>query len=238
MIYKGDKKINAIHAGSREVNSVYRGKDLVFSKSDGGLPAEYQAVEYIESTGTQYIDTGIAPSPNFRFDMKAAFTTTNGAQVAAGAYQKVSTGYHVFCAIFRSRDGLFQFATMTDSPQLTYTIGASDTNIHEVSYDIYGSKYLFDGTEYELVYPYVFTMSKAITLFVYNSEVLEAYAKARMYSVQIYDADTLVRDFVPCYRKFDGAVGMYDLCGSASSFDGTPFYGNLGNGDFIKGKNV
>lgn len=27
-----------------------------------GLPSEYQEVEYLESTGTQYIDTGVIPN--------------------------------------------------------------------------------------------------------------------------------------------------------------------------------
>jgi hypothetical protein len=36
-------------------------------------------------------------------------------------------------------------------------------------------------------------------------------AKAQWYYVKIYDGDTMLRSFVPCYRKSDNVVGMYDL---------------------------
>lgn len=39
-----------------DIKRVYKGNKLVFFK--GLLPKEYQEVEYLESTGTQYIDTG------------------------------------------------------------------------------------------------------------------------------------------------------------------------------------
>lgn len=37
---------------------------LMGVQQHGGLPAGYQEVEYIESTGTQYIDTGIIGNSN------------------------------------------------------------------------------------------------------------------------------------------------------------------------------
>ena len=39
-------------------------------KKSSRLPSEYQEVEYIESTGTQYIDTGLTPNGNYSFDIK------------------------------------------------------------------------------------------------------------------------------------------------------------------------
>ena len=45
-----------------------------------------------------------------------------------------------------------------------------------------------------------------------------------LYSCQIYDNGTLVRDFVPCING-SGEVGLYDLVGKQ-------FYGNAGTGVF------
>ena len=33
------------------------------------LPIEYQPVEYIESTGLEYINTGLVPNQNYGFDV-------------------------------------------------------------------------------------------------------------------------------------------------------------------------
>ena len=43
------------------------------NSKQGKLPSEYQQVEYIESTGTQYIDTGINPISSTRIDINFAY---------------------------------------------------------------------------------------------------------------------------------------------------------------------
>lgn len=39
------------------------------------LPAGYTRLAYIESTGTQYIDTGLAPTKNFRIVVDMVWTS-------------------------------------------------------------------------------------------------------------------------------------------------------------------
>ena len=48
----------------------------------------------------------------------------------------------------------------------------------------------------------------------------------------------LVMDLVPCYRKSDGVIGMYDLCGNVCPLTGTAFFINAGTGSFTKGSDV
>ena len=48
---------------------------------------------------------------------------------------------------------------------------------------------------------------------------------AKLYSCQIYDNGTLVRDYVPCMTA-DGEVGLYDVVTRM-------FFGNAGTGVFI-----
>lgn len=50
------------------------------------------------------------------------------------------------------------------------------------------------------------------------------------YSFKIWKGDTLLREFVPCYRKSDNVIGMYDIV------EGT-FYTNCGTGQFLAGPN-
>lgn len=65
-------------------------------------------------------------------------------------------------------------------------------------------------------------------LFAVNeAQTVRYYAGARIYSCQIYDNGTLVRDFVPCV-DYSGEVGLYDLVNAV-------FYGSSGTGVFSAG---
>ena len=57
------------------------------------------------------------------------------------------------------------------------------------------------------------------------------YLHGRIYYAKIYDNGTLVRDLVPCYRKSDGVIGMYDKVNHI-------FYQNAGTGTFGKGEDI
>ena len=43
--------------------------------------------------------------------------------------------------------------------------------------------------------------------------------------------DIVTREFIPCYRKQDGEIGLYDLINNQ-------FYSNDGTGQFSKGADV
>ena len=55
---------------------------------------------------------------------------------------------------------------------------------------------------------------------------------SKIYYFKIYDNNNnLICDLVPCYRKSDGVIGMYDLVSDV-------FRTNLGTGTFTKGPDV
>ena len=60
-----------------------------------------------------------------------------------------------------------------------------------------------------------------------------AYSKDwQLEYLKIYDTkDKLIRNLIPCYRKLDGIIGMYDLVSDV-------FYTNSGNGTFVKGNDI
>ena len=47
----------------------------------------------------------------------------------------------------------------------------------------------------------------------------------------LYDGDNLIREYIPCYRKSDGKIGMYDMASGQ-------FFTNAGTGEFLKGEDV
>ena len=53
----------------------------------------------------------------------------------------------------------------------------------------------------------------------------------KIYSVLLKKDDTIIADLVPCYRKADGEIGMYDIVSNT-------FFTNIGTGTFTKGGNV
>ena len=64
----------------------------------------------------------------------------------------------------------------------------------------------------------------------YNGTV-QYFTKCKLYSMKLYEDSIIVRDFIPCYRKSDGEIGLYDLVNNV-------FYTNKGTGTFLKGENV
>lgn len=183
------------------------------------LPAEYQEVEYIQSSGTQYIDTGFKPSVNTKI---------------IGDAQWVSiTNYPMLCGVYESNSNRFAMFYQT-----AWTAWIADKVVN-ISGDYSGRKtivldkdaFVVSGTS-KVTNASDFASTKSMYVFAMNhpNGVLY-YANLRLYSLQIYESDTISRDFVPCYRKMDGVVGLYDLVNSM-------FYINAGTGTFTKGADV
>lgn len=56
------------------------------------------------------------------------------------------------------------------------------------------------------------------------------FGKFKLPETEIYDGETLAIHYIPCYRKADGAIGLYDIVNDA-------FDGNAGSGSFTIGAN-
>lgn len=191
------------------------------------LSDEYQQVEYIESTGTQYIDTGFIPNSNTSIEMKASNTSTTNACL--------------YCA--RGTSGY------QDSTYTAFLINGTSLRVdyYNTAYDnlitaVRDTQYIYKQYK-NLVYidgKLVKTLPEANFSSKYNMYLLASHrgeaeltniGKVKLNYCKIWDGDTLVRDFIPCYRKSDNVVGMYDLVNDV-------FYTNAGTGEFEKGSNV
>jgi hypothetical protein len=76
-------------------------------------------------------------------------------------------------------------------------------------------------------------MTDNLYLFAQNYKGSPRFGGERKISkFQYYDKSNALKcDLVPCYRKADGVIGMYDLVSGA-------FFTNAGSGSFTKGANV
>ena len=78
MSYIGTNKVGKMYLGSTAIGKAYLGNDLVYDSAEGGvtpvLPYDAE-VEYLQTSGTQYIDTGIVQTTrNFELTVVLQWT--------------------------------------------------------------------------------------------------------------------------------------------------------------------
>ena len=191
------------------------------------LPEEYQEVEYIESTGTQYIDNIFTPNlNNFIFEIEQIQTLNN-----TGNNQYLLNGFIVYQ---KDMPSLFFGGNYNSISSTTSHIikGIFTNNI--------GSLYVDGDLIYDNVAASNFTFINKLVLF--NRDGYDRPAKAKCKYLKIYQNEKLVRDFIPCYsittvtdvndnECSEGTRGMYDLVEGK-------FYTNQGSGVFEIGEEV
>lgn len=181
-------------------------------------------LEYIEGTGTQYINTGYyQQSEKIRIKAEFEYVGSSGSQCAFGA---------------QSGNGFL----MTLYGQKEIIVGTNGSTYSQYTRPV-GTRFLFDvtanngtlsGTQngQSLSSTYTGTLVKTVSLAIFhnNGGATSQICPMKVYSFQIYDNDVLVRDYVPC-QAADGAIGLYDKVNSQ-------FYGNAGTGAFTAGSVV
>ena len=191
--------------------------------------AEYEKVEYIRSTGTQYIDTGFKPNNNTRvvMDVEASTNTVVTASTAFFSARDTTADARKFYAVMdassQSYDLFYQYGSIYTN---SWAIKSADDLAIRRIIDANGASATIDGVTktYE---PQTFQVPYNLYLLASNEIGKANYLlSAKLYSCKIYDNGTLVRDLVPCYRKSDGKAGLYDFANSV-------FYTNAGTGDFV-----
>lgn len=209
-------------------------------EQQSGLPSIYQAVEYIESTGTEYINTGYIPTVTTKIVIKLTY----GEETAFGSESVLwtetppgTTGFVIaghtghqgndapteYVKYFRSDGDKIFYDAEGAGP---YKIEMRSSGVRVMYSDGSSSRVYYEMTgpgESELYPAYVFARNTAGTA--------TGFSSRKIYYLQIYNGLELVRDFVPCYNKNNGDIGLYDLVGRK-------FYTNLGTGAFRKGSDI
>ena len=198
------------------------------------LPNEYQEVEYIESTGTQYIDTGYCP---YKTKTEVKFKYTGSSNVS-GVYilaSWTSNNRYYPVAYTGTINGTTynQFRT-ADKNNIYTNLGAYNSEVHSVIYNDEENKVYFDNILKTTVTDLDTPNTNSIYLFaMHGSTGAENSSSCRIFSVKLMDkiTNTIARNFIPCYRKSDNEIGMYDLVSNQ-------FYTNAGTGVFLMGTEV
>lgn len=206
------------------------------------LPSEYQEVEYLESTASQCINTGIPLNQYRKCEMQFTPTQLGTLQIIDGGYVDINSQPDTRNYLRIDTDGTLniQYARSNTSYKLS-SIKVTAGTKYTVKYEMLASScsLTVNGTAYSVANG-VTLITNGYNVFLFgqsfkstdSSTTYEASAYIKLYSAKYYDVnDTLIRDFVPCYRKSDNEPGMYDLV------NGT-FYTNAGSGTFLIGNEV
>ena len=183
------------------------------------LPEGYTEVQYIQSSGTQWIDTGFTPDQ----DTRIIYDCERISSVSAEHFFGVRTGNaakEAFCFYIYNSGWRFaynNYVAAGDGPATGRYLFDANRNVMKINSDL-----ILKGTYAK------FKASATATLFSMrsvNSGI--SYGSHKLFSCQIYNNGTLTRNFIPC-KDPTGAVGLYDLIGQK-------FYGNAGTGSFTAG---
>lgn len=212
------------------------------------LPNEYTRVEYIESSGTQYINTGVSPASylnTLKIVADAQYTTIpSGSSATAfifgtGYYNSTTTNRRTIFAGKRGSTSTSNFAFLSGAAlgtAVSFNGATLDTNRHIFMIDQVNGLYGFDDDTQSFSTTVNSNLTETLKIFCGHASgtsgnPLSAYSSAKLYSFQIYDNDTLIRDFIPVKRDSDSVYGLYDLANDV-------FYENQGTGSFIGGDEV
>ena len=176
------------------------------------LPSGYTQLEYIESSGAQYIDTGLKPTQDYSMTIKCQSTGTTSNTYAGCDTNWQNTGFFIGVEVFE-----FGNASMT-------SVQNYGENPIVLTLDKTGG--YKDGVKtWNNTSTNTFQTVSNLTLFALNRNgTIREYLTGKIYYCTISDNGTLVRNFIPC-KNPDGVIGMYDTVGKQ-------FYANAGTGNF------
>lgn len=201
----------------------------------GNPPRNYQKVEYLKSTGSQYIDTGLILNENsgYYIDFTPYNDTTatkapsyiNAGGAGGGDTIYTRMGISVYVAKEKTGTGELQFFNYKLDPKITKEARTKMSIINKtITYN--------DGTTVALN-PQTKTTSNSLLIFAAHTNPIARFSEMELYNLKIYNLNDVIRNYIPCYRKSDNVKGLYDLVEGR-------FYTNqakTGN-DFIAGENV
>lgn len=188
------------------------------------LPDGYTQLEYIESTGTQYIDTGFKPNQNTVAEVVAQLKLGTGTSFIFSARDGSAASYGspfgiLFnSSVFRSDFGSSKTTFSSIPPYDKYLFRQSNKNCMVGSYSVTNNQNYFQCN---------------YNLFIFGSPdggEPNYFASGILYSAVVFDNGDKIRDFVPC-KSPSQQIGLYDLVNNA-------FYSNNGTGSFISGPEI
>ena len=185
------------------------------------LPAAYQEVEWIQASNSQYIDTLVYPTNKTKVDFKIS----NWSQ---------TWSHQIFWEDKNWSSWDWGFSIVTDAYHFNWPVSCSHwMNNWAVHIWEYSQQWLYvDWVLKATPATTTFTASNTMTIFCLNRNGSKIeFTDNKLYYFNIYEDWNLIRKFIPCYRKSDWVIWLYDLVWQQ-------FYTNSWSGTFTKWSDV
>lgn len=190
---------------------------VLVHKSPRRLPDGYTQLEYIQSSGTQYIDTGAKPNQNYTLKIKFQTTQSSSGGIAVCDQGWQLNGFGIWCNAAEFGDQTVQSLTLYGADPIEAALSQSGLVVN--------------GEQVWTPTTATFTVPASMTLMALNRNgSIAEKLSGKLYYAQLYSGNTLIRDFYPCIDA-SGNVGLYDL-------ENGQFYGNNGTGSFAAGQEI
>lgn len=198
------------------------------------VPSEYIVLEYIQNSGTQYLNLGFVPNTNEWWSFILDYTDVSGSgsnyvmgsRVGSQTIYFGVTGANATKAITIANTNL-TIANNYRKPNRRYQVAASyyGSNSGTCSLTNVTDDELYTGEQNVNLSG----SSANVCLFALNSSNI--HSGMRVHSLQVYKGSQLFRDLVPVKRRSDNQLGMYDKVNDI-------FYINMnyGSSNFIAGQ--
>lgn len=186
----------------------------------GGEPQlPYTELEYIQGTGTQWIDTGITMTGNSKIELKYKSSTTSTNAICGTAWSAAGIFLMTYGGKYRYHynNAYNDVQSASTSAAKVFVMASNTILIDEVSYTVGSIKSGSFDKHLGLFLP----MTK-------GGNSGEGPGSGNLYYCKLYENDILVGDFIPVKRKDDGVICLYDKVSKQ-------FLLNQGTGSFIAG---
>lgn len=189
----------------------------------GELPIGYKRLEYVESDGTNHIDTGVIGKSGLSCEGRMSFVVVPNDSTFIGSrrdngdtrlyllhyFQKPTYGYGKYfqCGTTAKANTIYDFATTLKVGEQRFTWNGEVIGTNNLTNEL--------NTGYTM---YIFALNQA------NAQKWPT--KGRLYYLKIWENDVLVRDYIPCMNK-EGVCGLWDKVNSTfnSSAISSPLIG-------------
>ena len=208
------------------------------------LPDGYQQVEYIESNGAQYIDTGIVADSNIVETITSFSTSNSNTTMWLGGSENTKTDeitkkYQTLPYIENNTMFFYvgeseKIASQSIEQDTYYKVIQTYTDSNEDDNTTGGNLKVTVNNEeiYNSAFSGTIKNNRNIWLFANNDEAGNyKYSSIKLKEFKYYKDNLIALELVPCYRTSDNVIGMYDMV------SGT-FFTNSGTGSFSKGEDI
>ena len=219
--------------------------DNLYKQIEDGIDFRnnYTEVEYIKSTGTQYIDTGVNPANTVDFEIDFRTDYNHRSQESANNSGSESMFGYISSNINKSYEfnfggGVSQFSiflwknnTYENGAKVVYFSTEQPNNpTDRIKIESKNDVWKVNGNTVDTADSIGEWKDENATLYVFgsnwDSQLRCFYDSMYVYGLKIWDSSRLIRDFVPCIRNSDSKPGLYDKVNHN-------FYTNNGTGEFV-----